>query len=111
MVLRALGAGECDVSWCGVSSALEVVAAGSKLKVLSAFTPKLDYLVVGNKDITSLKGFEGRSMAVSQVGAVSQLVPQLMMEQAGADPSKVQWLGVGASAARVQALIAKRVDG
>jgi len=53
-------------------STLQAVAAGSKLKVLSAFTPKLDYLVVGNKDITSLKGFEGRSMAVSQVGAVSR---------------------------------------
>ena len=111
MALRALVAAEGDVSWCGGISTLQAIAAGSKLKVLSAFTPKLDYLVVGNKDITSLKGFEGRSMAVSQVGAVSQLVPLLMMEQKGADPGKVQWLSVGASAARVQSLIAKRVDG
>ncbi len=111
MALRALVAGEGEVSWCGGISTLQAIAAGSKLKVLSAFTPKLDYLVVGNKDITSLKGFEGRSMAVSQVGAVSQLVPLLMMEQKGANPGKVQWLSVGASAARVQSLIAKRVDG
>jgi NitT/TauT family transport system substrate-binding protein len=111
LALRALIAGEGDVSWCGGISTLQAIAAGSRLKVLSAFTPKLDYLVVGNREISGLKGFEGRTMAVSQVGAVSQLVPQLMMEQTGADASKVQWVGVGASAARVQALIARRVDG
>src|SRR5256885_14520960 len=67
MALRALVAGEGEVSWCGGISTLQAIAAGSKLKGLSAFAPKVDYLVVGDKDITSLKGFEGRSMAVSQV--------------------------------------------
>ena len=50
-------------------------------------------------------------MAVSQVGAVSQIVPRLMIEGKGADQSKVQWVSVGASAARLQSVIAKRVDG
>jgi ABC-type nitrate/sulfonate/bicarbonate transport system substrate-binding protein len=111
MALRALLASEGDVAWCGGISTLQAVAAGSKLRVLSCFTPRLDYLVVGKKDITSLKGFEGRSMAVSQVGAVSQIVPRLMIEGKGGDQSKVQWVSVGASAARLQSVIAKRVDG
>lgn len=111
MALRALLATEGDVAWCGGISTLQAVGAGSKLRVLSCFTPKLDYLVVGQKSITSLKGFEGHSMAVSQVGAVSQLVPLLMIEGKGGDQSKVQWVGVGASAARLQSVIAKRVDG
>ena len=50
-------------------------------------------------------------MAVSQVGAVSQMVPRLMVEGKGGDQSKVQWVSVGASAARLQSVIAKRVDG
>src|SRR5262245_2294972 len=111
MALRALLATEGDVAWCGGISTLQAVAAGSKLRVLSCFTPRLDYLVIGKKDITSLKGFEGRSMAVSQVGAVSQIVPRLMIEGKGGDQSKVQWVSVGASAARLQSVIAKRVDG
>jgi ABC-type nitrate/sulfonate/bicarbonate transport system substrate-binding protein len=104
-------ASEGDVAWCGGISTLQAVGAGSKLRVLSCFTPKLDYLVVGQKSITSLKGFEGHSVACSQVGAVSQLVPRLMIEGKGGDQSKVQWVGVGASAARLQSVIAKRVDG
>jgi ABC-type nitrate/sulfonate/bicarbonate transport system substrate-binding protein len=39
------------------------------------------------------------------------MVPQLMIEQAGSDAAKVKWLSVGGSAARLQALITKRVDG
>jgi NitT/TauT family transport system substrate-binding protein len=111
MALRALLANEGDVAWCGGISTLQAVGAGSKLRVLSCFTPKLDYLVVGQKSIESLKGFEGHSMAVSQVGAVSQIVPRLMIEGKGADQSKVQWVSVGASAARLQSVIAKRIDG
>lgn len=111
LALRALLATEGDVGWVGGISTLQAVGAGSKLRVLACFTPKLDYLVVGQKSITSLKGFEGHSMAVSQVGAVSQLVPRLMIEGKGGDQSKVQWVSVGASAARLQSVIAKRVDG
>jgi ABC-type nitrate/sulfonate/bicarbonate transport system substrate-binding protein len=111
MALRALLASDGDVAWCGGISTLQAVAAGSKLRVLSSFAPKLDYLVVGQKSVTSLKGFEGHSMAVSQIGAVSQLVPRLMIEGKGGDQSKVQWVSVGGSAARLQSVIAKRVDG
>lgn len=109
--VKALIAGEGDVAWVGGISTLQAIAAGSKLRVLSCFTPKLDYLMAGQKSITSLKGFEGHSVAVSQIGAVSQLVPQLMIEGAGGDPSKVQWVSVGGSSSRLQSLIAKRVDG
>jgi ABC-type nitrate/sulfonate/bicarbonate transport system substrate-binding protein len=109
--VRALVAGEGDVGWAGAQSSLQAIAAGSKLKVLSAFTPKLDYLVVANKAVANLKGFDGRPFAVSQVGAISQLAPKMMIERAGGDSSKVQWLSVGGSSSRVQALIAKRVEG
>src|SRR6185295_18563055 len=87
------------------------VGAGSKLRVLLCFAPKLDYGVVCQKSIPDLKSFEGHSMAVSQIGAVSQLVPRLMIEGKGGDQAKVQWVAVGASAARLQSVIAKRVDG
>jgi NitT/TauT family transport system substrate-binding protein len=108
--LRALIAGEGDVAWVGAISTLQAMNAGSKVRIMSAFTPKLDYLVVAQSDIKNLKEMEGRSCAVSQVGAVSHMVPQMMIEAAGGDPTKVQWLAVGGSAARVQAVIAKRVD-
>lgn len=109
--VRALVAGEGDIGWAGAQSSLQAINAGSKLKVLSAFAPKLDYLVVANKAVAGLKGFDGRPFAVSQVGAISQLAPKMMIERAGGASDKVQWLSVGGSSSRVQALIAKRVDG
>lgn len=108
--LRGVLAGEGDIGWVGAISTLQAIAAGSKLRVMSCYTPRLDYLVVCTKDIANLKGFDDRSFSVSQVGAVSQMVPQLMIEQAGGDSSKVKWVSVGGSSARLQALIAKRVD-
>ena len=112
MALRALLATEGDVAWCGGISTLQAVGAGSKLRVLSCFTPKLDYVVVGQKSITSLKGFEDHSMAVSQVGAVSQMVPRLMIEGKGGDMSnRAMGQRRHQLRLRLQSVIAKRVDG
>jgi len=109
--VRGLVAGECDVAWVGAISTLQAVAAGSRLKVLSCFTPRLDYFVVAQQSVASLKALGGRSVGISQVGAVSQLVPKMMIELASGDTARTQWVSVGGSAARVQALVAKRIDG
>lgn len=108
--VRAVVAGEGDIGWCGATSFLQATKAGSKIKIISCFSPKLDYLVVCNKKFPDLKSLSNSAIAVSQVGAVSQQVPKLMVELGGGDVSKVRWLSVGGSSSRVQALIAKRVD-
>jgi len=108
--VRAVVAGEGDIGWCGATSFLQATKAGSKLKIISCFSPKLDYLMVCSKKFADLKSLASGAIAVSQVGAVSQQVPKLMIELAGGDVSKVRWLSVGGSSSRVQALIAKRVD-
>lgn len=108
--VRGVIAGEGDVGWCGSASALQAIATGAKIKILSSFAPRLDYLVVARQEIPDLKALAGKAFAVSQVGAVSQTVPKMMVDLAGGDGTSVKWLSVGGSAARLQALIAKRVD-
>jgi ABC-type nitrate/sulfonate/bicarbonate transport system substrate-binding protein len=111
VAMRGLVANEGDVSFVGAVSALKAAGAGAKVKCVSAFAQKLDYLIVGNTKIKNLKDFEGHSFAISQVGAVSQTVPRLMIEKSGADMSKIRWVAVGNSAARLQGLVAKTFDG
>lgn len=111
VALRALVAGEGDVAFCGAVSALQAAAAGARLNCVSAFASHLDYLVVGNKDVADLKHFTDRPFGITQLGAVSQIVPKLMIAQAGGDADKVKWVSAGNSAARVEGLVARALDG
>jgi NitT/TauT family transport system substrate-binding protein len=109
--MRALLAGEGDIGAAlGAPPPLRAADAGAQLKCIASYTLKLDYLIIGDKGIPDLKALEGRSFAIAQVNTLSQLVPSLMIKRAGGDPSKVKWVSVGNSAARLQAAIANRVD-
>jgi len=109
--IRALAAGEADVAATGLAIPLKAIEAGSKLKVVLAVAPKMDYLLIAQKGINSAKDLEGKNVGISGPGAVSYQVPLLMVKAAGGDPNKVQFVAVGGSAARTLALIAKKIDG
>jgi ABC-type nitrate/sulfonate/bicarbonate transport system substrate-binding protein len=108
--VRAIVAGEADVAWTGFAAALQAIEAGAQIVGISSTSPQLDYLLVAQKDVRKLSDLEGRSLGVSTPGAVSHQVPRLMMVAAGADPGRMQVVPIGGSAARVQALIAKKID-
>lgn len=110
--MRAVIAGEADVAaGVGLAIPLKAIEAGSKLKVFLATSPKMDYLLVSQKSIASPKDLEGKSVGISGPGAVSYQVPLLMVKAAGGDPTKVNFVAVGGSAARTLALIGKKIDG
>ncbi len=109
--VRALLAGEGDVAlFVGGLSALQAWNAGAKVRSVSTFAPRLDYQIVAQKDIPDIKSLSNKSFAISQAGTVSQIVAKLAIEKGGGDQSTVQWLALGNSAARVQALISKTVQ-
>ena len=108
--LRATVAGEVDICWIDAWTGLQARDKGLKVKVLSAFCPKLDYSVVGLKEIKGMKELSNRSIAIGIVGGSTQSIPRIMARKAGADVSGITWLSVGNNAARAQSLIAKRVE-
>lgn len=110
--MRAVIAGEADIAaGVGLAIPLKAIEAGAKLKVILATSPKMDYLLVAQKGISSAKNLEGKSVGISGPGAVSYQVPLLMVKAAGGDPSKVNFVAVGGSAARTLALVGKKIDG
>jgi NitT/TauT family transport system substrate-binding protein len=109
--MRALTAGEADIAALGLAIPLKAIEAGSRVKVVFASAPKMDYLLVAQKGINSAKDLEGKNVGISGPGAVSYQVPLLMVKAAGGDPSKVNFVAVGGSAARTLALIGKKIDG
>src|SRR5688572_5472620 len=54
--VRGLIAGEGDLGWAGAGSGMQAMAAGSKLKILTSFGPRLDFVVVATRDVADLKG-------------------------------------------------------
>ncbi|MFL6796531.1 MAG: ABC transporter substrate-binding protein [Xanthobacteraceae bacterium] len=108
--LRATVAGEVDICWIDAWTGLQARDKGLKVKVLSAFCPKLDYSVIGLKEINGMKDLANRSVAIGIVGGSTQSIPRIMARKAGADVSGIKWLSVGNNAARAQSLIAKRVE-
>ena len=108
--LRALASGDVDLEWTGCAAAMNAIEVGAPLRIISAFNPAIDYLLVVQKGIASPKGLVGKSLGVSQPGAVSFSVPKLMIQGDGGDFSKGSVVALGGSSARVQALIAKKID-
>jgi NitT/TauT family transport system substrate-binding protein len=108
--LRGVLAGEADIAWCGALTTFQALRTGASLKVLSSFVPKLDYKILAAKSIATTKDLAGQPVAVSQVGAVSQIVPKIMISEAGGDTSTVQWVSAGGGPNRFQALVAGRVQ-
>jgi NitT/TauT family transport system substrate-binding protein len=87
------------------------IAEGAKLKILVETTPVHDYVMVTNEKIQKWDDFIDRSIAISRPGSIVHVMAIAALKRHGVDPSKVQFLPVGGSGARKQALIAKKVDG
>ena len=62
--VRAVVAGEADLAWTGFAASLQATEAGAALVGISSMSPKLDYLLVAQKDVRSLKDLEGKKTAV-----------------------------------------------
>ncbi len=107
--LRAVATGEMDAGNPGTVSTIKAIRAGGKVKIVGSCY-SADYLIVAKKDIPDLKALEGRTMAISGLGAAVHTFSLLMMEKHKVDPTKVQWVAPGSSASRMQALVGGRTD-
>src|SRR5438067_2198515 len=86
-------------------------ASGTRVKIISSPSPRLDYYFVVQRDVRDFKDMEGRNLGVAAPGAQSAIIPRTMLKNHGADVERVNVVGVGSDSARGQALIGKTIDG
>ena len=103
--------GSFDMLFTGAGAAMPAQAQGADFKLVASTGPRSDYQLVTQKGITSLKEMEGKSLAVSKIGALSYVAPVYVLRKAGVDISKIHFVALGNDAARVQALVAGTIDG
>jgi len=111
-VVQAVVSGDADTVDIAPSSTFVSISRGAKVKVVGSTGWAVPYVLYAKGDIKSFKDLAGRSIAISQPGALAEVLARAMLEKEGLDAKAigVQWLGVGGDAARFQALIAGRVD-
>ncbi len=111
-VVQALVAGEVDTIDVAPAGTLVSISRGAKLKLIGSFGTALPYLLYTKADIASYKDLAGRAVAISQPGALADVLMRAILERQGLDPKAmgIEWLAIGGDAARFQALVAGRAD-
>jgi len=110
LALKAVLTDEVDVAWLGTTAAIQAIAKGAKIKIIYGPVPKSSNVILAQKEIATPQDLKGRSIAVSTVGAISYHIPRIIMARAGVDPSSANFVALGSTSTRFQAMIAKKVD-
>ncbi len=112
VVTTALLSGDLNVcSNLGATSAIVSASKGAKLRLWMVPNPVTPYHFVARKEAaTTIKGLEGKTIAVSGIGAISYHIPRIIMERNGANPDKSKYVVVGSNADRFRALVSGKID-
>lgn len=108
--LQALIGGSDDISWISNQLLYQALGQGADIQGFLENAPVQDYLLVSNKNLSSIKDLEGHTLGTSGPGGIAEVIPFLALDQAGGDPSKVRTVNVGGSSGRATALAAGRAD-
>ena len=70
----------------------------------------LPYLIAGKGDIKALPDLAGKRFGIGRVGSVDHLLSTKVLEAAGVDTSRIQFVALGQPQQRAQALVAGQID-
>ncbi len=109
-VTKALVAGKVDAMYNGPIATMKVMQKGARIRFVMAPTIRNDYLLVAQSNIRSVADLVGRSVGISRPGAISYIMPRIIIQKAGVDPDKVKYVPIGTSGPRQKALVAGKID-
>lgn len=109
--VAALSSGSGDMANIAFSTALQLVARDQmKLKAVVSPDKALPFVVVGKKDIASVKALEGRSFGVGRMGSLDHTLSKVVLSKMGVGDGKLSFVALGQPSVRAQSLAAGRVD-
>jgi NitT/TauT family transport system substrate-binding protein len=108
--MRALLSGDADVVEVGGDTALLAMESGAQIDILMSPVARSTDVVVAKAPIASIPDLKGKSFAVSAPGSPGDVLGRLLLQKNGVDPAQVQFVGLGAPADRIKALLGGKVD-
>jgi ABC-type nitrate/sulfonate/bicarbonate transport system substrate-binding protein len=108
--IRALISGNADIATSGLLTALQAIAEGAKIKVIGAWQPKVDYELLVRTNVKTVQDLAGTRIATASAGALTQRMPEMVMQKHGVDKTKNTFIPIGGHEARMKAVVAGKVD-
>lgn len=111
LAVAALQAGEGEMANVALDAALLLVANGIlDLRAVASPDKFLPFLIACKNDVTEVAGMAGRTFGVARVGSLDYTLSNMVMTTNGVDPTAVEFVAIGAPAARGEALAAGQID-
>jgi NitT/TauT family transport system substrate-binding protein len=109
-MFAAVVAGEVDFADSG-GSGIRAAAAGLPVRLATCHGVRFLNWMLLAPGVGSVRDLEDKAVAVASVGGDNELIARDLIRKQGGDPSKVQYVGLGASDVRYSALLSGRVGG
>jgi NitT/TauT family transport system substrate-binding protein len=110
-IVDAMRSGDLDVGNVGPDIVIRLTAQKT-LPMVAIHSPdaRSHFVIVSKDTLNSVADLKGKSFAVASQGSFDQTESQKVMRASGIDPESVQYVVLGAPAARLSALAAGRID-
>jgi ABC-type nitrate/sulfonate/bicarbonate transport system substrate-binding protein len=108
--LQGVLANQVDFATNGADEMVLGTANGTGITAIASHRAKMDYVMAGSEDITSVADLEGKTVGVSGPAGFDALLTRLLLDKYGVDADTVKFVQIGNSGDRAAALIGGRVD-
>jgi NitT/TauT family transport system substrate-binding protein len=100
-----------DIGAGGYTEPMTIAAQGKPAVVFGFIQGALPYRLMGKAGIDDISQLDGKVLAVSKIGALSDQITRIALNEKGFDPSKATYQQAGGSPSRLAALESGAVDG
>lgn len=111
LAIAALQAGEGEMANVALDAALQVVA-NDVLDVRAVTTPDkfLPFLIACQDSVADIADMAGRTYGVNRVGSLDYGLARMVMVENGLDPETLEYVPIGFTSARAEALAAGQIE-
>ena len=107
---RSVIAGQQDIVVNSLYFGVNANQQGIPLRTFMADITAVDYLLMSQPDITDVKALEGGTVGINKPGDLGATVADQCLKFSDVDVSKVEYVQVGGTSARMAALLAGQID-
>jgi NitT/TauT family transport system substrate-binding protein len=108
---QALLGDAIDLGAGGYTEPINMGAQGVPTVIFGTIQGALPYRLMTKKDITDISQLEGKTLAVSKIGSLSDQITRIALNKEGFDPNKAKYQQAGGSPSRLAALQSGAIDG
>ncbi len=108
---QALLGDAIEIGAGGYTEPMTIAAQGKDTVIFGFIQGALPYRLMTKPDITDVNGLAGKTLAVSKIGALSDQITRIAINEKGFDPDKAKYQQAGGSPSRLAALESGAVDG